>query len=167
VILGPWIGSEYARAGLAQQAEQIQSTIAPMVDGKNAEQVAYGLYLQGEIALIKGDTDKAIQLFSVSDNENSTPFSKEALARAYQQSGNLPRAVTLYEKYIASPNHGLLDEPQQRWLAAHCTLAADYQAQGDLVKAREVLTPLLLLWKDADQDLPLRKQAVALNERLR
>jgi DNA-binding winged helix-turn-helix (wHTH) protein/tetratricopeptide (TPR) repeat protein len=167
VILGTWIGSEYARAGLAQQAEQIQSTIAPMVDGKNAEQVAYGLYLQGEIALIKGDTDKAIQLFSVSDNENSTPFSKEALARAYQQSGNLPRAVTLYEKYIASPNHGLLDEPQQRWLAAHCTLAADYQAQGDLVKAREVLTPLLLLWKDADQDLPLRKQAVALNERLR
>jgi eukaryotic-like serine/threonine-protein kinase len=167
VILGAWIGSEYARAGLAQEAEQIQSTIAPMVDGKNAEQVAYGHYLAGEIALLHGDTDKAVQQFSVSEQVNSTPFSMEALARAYQQSQNLQQAVSQYEKYIASPNHGLLYEPQQRWLTAHYTLAADYLALGNPVKAREVLNPLLILWKDADQGLPLRKQALALSERLR
>lgn len=166
VILGAWIGSEYARAGLAQQAEQIQSTIAPLVDGKNAEQVAYGHYLEGEIALLHGDTDKAVRQFSVSEQVKSMPFSMEALARAYQQSKNLPQAVSQYEKYIASPEYGLLYETQQRWLTAHYTLAADYLALGNPAKAREALNPLLSLWKDADQGLPLRKQALALSERL-
>jgi len=85
VILGAWIGSEYARVGLARQAEQIEKTIEPLVDGKNPEQIAYGHYLQGEIALRHGENDKAIQLFSLSDQEKSTPFSMEGLARAYQQ----------------------------------------------------------------------------------
>jgi DNA-binding winged helix-turn-helix (wHTH) protein/tetratricopeptide (TPR) repeat protein len=167
VILGAWIGSEYARAGMAKQAEQIESAIAPLVDGKNAEQVAYGHYLQGEIALHHGDKEKAIQLFGLSDQEKSTPFSCEGLAHAYQESGKMTRAVSQYEKYLASSEQGLLWEPQQRWLAAHYTLAADYLAQGNPAKARAALTPLLVLWKDADPTLPLRKQAIALSERLR
>lgn len=166
VIVGAWIGSEYARAGFKQQAEQIESTIAPLVDEKNPEQVAYEHYLEGEIALLHGDKEKAIQLFSISDQEKSTPFSMEGLARAYQESGNMAHATMQYEKYLASSERGLLWEPQQRWLAAHYTLAADYLAMGNPAKAREALNPLLLLWKDANQGLPLREQAVALNERL-
>jgi cytochrome c-type biogenesis protein CcmH/NrfG len=50
-------------------------------------------------------------------------------------------------------------EPQQRWLEAHYTLAVDYSSRGDKQKAREVLATLLNLWKDADPDLPLLKQA--------
>ena len=167
VILGAWIGSEYARAGLAPQAEHIESTIAPLVDGKNAKQVAYGHYLQGEIALLHGENDKAIQLFSLSDQEKSTPFSMEALARAYQKSGNMTQAVSRYERFLSSPNYGLLWEPQQRSLTARYTLAADYLAMGNPAKAREALNPLVVLWKDADPTLPLRKQAIALSERLR
>jgi eukaryotic-like serine/threonine-protein kinase len=166
VIVGAWIGSEYARAGFAHQAEQIESAVAPMVDKENPEQQAYGHFSEGEIALLHGDNEKAIQLFALSVQEKSTPFSMEGLARAYQASGNMAMAASQYEKYFASPDRGLLWEPQQRWLAAHYTLAADYLAMGDRVKARAALNPLLLLWKDADQDLPLRKQALALNERL-
>jgi eukaryotic-like serine/threonine-protein kinase len=165
-ILGAWIGSEYARAGLARPAEQIESTVAPLVDKEDPEQLAYGHYSEGEIALLHGDDEKAIQLFGLSDQEKSTPFSMEGLARAYQASGNTAMATNQYEKYLSSSGHGLLWEPQQRWLVAHYTLAADYLAMGDRVKARAALDPLLLLWKNADQDLPLRKQAIALNERL-
>jgi DNA-binding winged helix-turn-helix (wHTH) protein/tetratricopeptide (TPR) repeat protein len=167
VILGAWIGSEYARIGLARQAEQIEKTIEPMVDGKNPEQIAYGHYLQGEIALLNGENDKAIQLFSLSDQEKSTPFSVEGLARAYQQSGKMNLAVSQYERVLASPDHGLLWEPQQRWITAHYTLAADDLALGDSTKAKEALDPLLASWKNADPDLPLRKQAIALDERLK
>ena len=167
VILGAWIGSEYARAGMAKQAKQIESAIAPLVDGKNAEQVAYGHYLQGEIALQHGDKEKAIQLFGLSDQEKSTPFSSEGLARAYQESGEMPQAVSQYEKLLASSMFGLLWEPQQRSLTARYTLAADYLAMGNPAKALEALNPLLVLWKDADPTLPLRKQAIALSERLR
>jgi tetratricopeptide (TPR) repeat protein len=166
VILGAWIGSEYARAGMARKAEQIEKTIEPLVDGKNAEQVAYTHYLQGEIALLHGENDKAIQLFSQSDQENNTPFSMEGLARAYQKSGNMNQAVNQYERFLASPSYGLLWEPQQRWIAAHYTLAADDLAMGNPAKAREALDPLLALWQDADPDLPLRKQAIALGARL-
>jgi DNA-binding winged helix-turn-helix (wHTH) protein/tetratricopeptide (TPR) repeat protein len=167
VILGAWIGSEYARARLARQSEQIEKTIEPLVDGKSPEQVAYGHYLQGEIALIHGENDKAIQLFSLSDQEKSTPFSSEGLARAYQQAGNMKQAVNQYERFLVSADHGLLWEPQQRWIAAHYTLAADDLALGNPIKAKEVLDPLLALWKDADPNLPLRKQAIALDERLK
>jgi len=167
VILGAWIGSEYARAGLARQAEQIEKTIEPLVDVKNPEQVAYEHYLQGEVALLHGENDKAIQLFSLADQEKSTPFSLEGLARAYQQSGNMKLAVSQYERFLTSTDHGLLWEPQQRWIAAHYTLAADDMAMGNPAKARAALDPLLALWKDADPDLPLLKQAFALSERLR
>ncbi len=167
VILGAWIGSEYAHAGLARQAEQIEKTIEPLVDVKNPEQVAYEHYLQGEIALLHGENDKAIQLLSLSDQEKSTPFSLEGLAHAYQQSGNMKLAVSQYERFLTSTDHGLLWEPQQRWIAAHYTLAADDLALGNPIKAKEVLDPLLALWKDADPDLPLRKQAIALGERLK
>ncbi len=166
VIVGAWIGSEYARSGFAHPAEQIESTVAPLVDKDNPEQVAFEHYAEGEIALLHGDDEKAIELFSASDREKSTPFSEEGLARAYQASGNMAMATNQYERYLASSEYGLLWEPQQRWLAAHYTLASDYLTMGDRVKARAALNPLLLLWKDADKDLPLRKEALALNERL-
>jgi DNA-binding winged helix-turn-helix (wHTH) protein/tetratricopeptide (TPR) repeat protein len=166
VVVGAWIGSEYARAGLVRQAERIEKSIEPLIDEKNPEQVAYERYLQGEIALMHGENDKAIQLFRLSDQAKSTPFSMEGLARAYQQSEDLKQAVSQYERFLASADHGLLWEPQQRWIAAHYALAADDLAMADPKKATEVLDPLLALWKDADRDLPLRRQAVALRERL-
>ena len=152
---------------MGRQAEQIEKTIAPLVDAKNPEQAAYAHYLQGEIALLHGENDKAIQLFILSDQEKSTPFSSEGLARAYQQAGNMKQAVNQYEKFLTSPDHGLLWDPQQRSIAAHYTLAADELAMGNPAKAKEALDPLLALWKDADPDLPLLKQAVALRERLK
>lgn len=165
VILGAWIGSEYARIGLVRKAEQIDKTIEPLVDGKNPEQVAYAHYLQGEIALRHGKNDEAIQLFSLSEQEKSTPFSMEGLARAYQKAGKISQAVNQYERFLASPAYGLLWEPQQRWIAAHYTLAADLLAMGNVAKANEALDPLLALWKDADPNLPLWKQTIALRER--
>lgn len=167
VIFGTWVGSEYVRAGLLQQAEVVAATIAPLVDGRNPEQVAYAQVLQGEIALAHGDTGMAIELLNLADHEHSTAYSVEGLARAYQQSGDIPHAVEQYQKFLANPDTALSIEPQQRWLTAHYTLALDYLAIGDRVKARAALAPLLALWNDADPNLSLHKQTLELNERLR
>jgi tetratricopeptide (TPR) repeat protein len=93
--------------------------------------------------------------------ENNTALSIKALAHAYQQSGDIDRAVASYEKmsHLAEPSLGW--EPQQRWLIARYTLASDYISRGDKQKARDTLTTLLNLWKDADPNLVTLRDAKA------
>jgi DNA-binding winged helix-turn-helix (wHTH) protein/tetratricopeptide (TPR) repeat protein len=163
VILGAWIGSVCARDAFVEQAEKIEAAIAPLVDKRSPEQLAYISFLQGEIALRRGDSTKAIQLLSFAEQQKSSPFGMEALAHAYEMSGDRVRAVAEYERYVAAPQKALLWEPQQRWLAAHYVLASDYVAMGDHTSAKRALNPLLTLWKDADASLPMRKDALALD----
>jgi eukaryotic-like serine/threonine-protein kinase len=161
VIFGTRLGLQYAATGALEKAEKLESLLAPLTDSKSAEQIGYLHLLQGEIALAGKQTDKAIELLTISNSENSTPFSVEALASAYQQAGKTDDAIVWYEKLMGLQNRAIGWETQQLWLAAHVTLAADYLAKGDREKARQTLNQLLELWKDADPSLPLLKQAKA------
>jgi len=166
VIVGAWIGSVCARDGFVDQAEKIEAAISPLVDKKSLEQVAYLALLQGEIALQHGDNAKAIQLLSFAEQQKSSPFSMEALAHAYQKSGDMARAVAQYERLIAAPQKSLMWEPQQRWLVAHYVLASDYVAMGDRMRAKRALDPLLAVWEDADGNLGPHKDALALEAQI-
>ncbi|MGB7285172.1 MAG: winged helix-turn-helix domain-containing protein [Candidatus Acidiferrum sp.] len=166
VVFGSWIGRQYVLAGALQKAERMENLIAPLADSKNAEQTGYLHLLQGEIALAQGQPDRAIELFALSNTENSTSFSLEALARAYQKAGKTGDAISWYEKLLSLPARAIGWEPQQAWLAAHCTLAEDYLARGDREKAKQTVDRLLDLWKDADPNLPLHKEAINLLARI-
>ncbi len=159
VLFGAMLGDAYARAGLVDQAEKIAALIAPQADQHSLEQMGYVHLLEGEIASSVEQQDKAIELLKQSDKENRTGLSIEALAHAYQQSGKIDEAVSTYEKMLSLTDLPLGWEPQQRWLEARYTLALDYSSRGDKKKARETLATLLNLWKDADPNLPLLKQA--------
>ncbi len=161
VVFGALCGDAYARAGFADQAEKIAAMITPIADQNNPEQMGYLHLLEGDIALSAGQRDKAIELLEQSDKEDSTGLSSEALAHGYQKSGDIDKAISSYEKMLSSTDHSLGWEPQQRWLEARYTLALDYSSRGDKQKAREMLATLLNLWKDADANLPLLKQAKA------
>ena len=161
VVFGALLGDAYARAGYVDQAEQIAAIITPLADANNPEQMGYLHLLQGDIALLRAQPDRAIELLKQSDKENSTGFSMEALAHAYQQSGNIDQAIASYEKMLSSIDRSLSWEPQQRWLVARYTLASDYASHGDKQKARETLAAFLKLWKDADPDIPILKEAKA------
>ncbi len=50
---------------------------------------------------------------------------------------------------------------------ARLGLARAYALQGDTAKARGAYQDFLTLWKDADPDVPILKQARAENARLR
>jgi eukaryotic-like serine/threonine-protein kinase len=166
VVFGALLGDAYARAGYVNQAEQIAGVIAPLADANNSEQMGYLHLLQGDIALLRGQPDRAIELLKQSDKEDNTGLSIEALAHAYQQSGDIDQAIASYEKMFSSPERSLGWEPQQRWLVARYTLASDYASRGDKQKARDTLAVLLNLWKDADPNLVIFNQAKTAYARL-
>ena len=154
VVFGALLGDACARAGFTDLAEKIAALITPLADAHSSEQMGYLHLLQGDLALAAGQNDKAIELLRQSDKENSTAISTEALAHAYQQSGQLDQAVATFQKMLSFPGGSLSWEPQQRWLVARYTLATDYSSRGDNQKARDTLATLLTLWKNADPDLP-------------
>jgi tetratricopeptide (TPR) repeat protein len=160
------LADAYMRAGFVDQAQKIAAIITPIADQHSSEQLGYVHLVQGDIALAAGKHDEAIELLTQSDREKQTGFSLEAIAHAYQQSGDLENAIAAYEKILRAPDSSLSWEPQQRWLEAYYTLALDYSSRGDKQKARETLAKLLSLWKDADPNLPLLKQAQAENAKL-
>jgi DNA-binding winged helix-turn-helix (wHTH) protein/tetratricopeptide (TPR) repeat protein len=159
VVFGAMLGDAYARAGLLDQAEEIAAMITPVADQHNLEQMGYVHLLEGEIALSLGQRDRAIELLKQSDKEDQTGLSIEALAHAYQQSGNVNEAIASWENMLSAADRSLGWEPQQRWLEARYSLALAYSSRGDKQKARETLAALMNLWKNADPDLPLLKQA--------
>ncbi len=159
------VGQEYARAGAAGKAEKLAETVSASVDSHNSEDAAYLHILQAEVSLAKGDADSAINGLLALESETSTgvrTVRAEALAHAYQQSGNIDQAIAWYEKFLATAEVRASSwEPQQHWLAAYVTLASDYAARGEKQKARDTLAIFLNRWKDADPNLPLLKQAKA------
>lgn len=161
VVFGAMLGDACSSTGLEDQAQRILAIITPLVDQRNSEQMGYLHLLEGEITLASGKYSEAIGLLAQSDKENSTGLSLEAIAHAYQESGDVEKAITSYEKILSSTDNSLGWEPQQRWLEAHYTLALDYSSRGEKQKARETLATLLNLWKDADSNLPLLKKAKA------
>jgi eukaryotic-like serine/threonine-protein kinase len=159
-LFGAILGDAYARGGYVNQAEKIAAVVVPASDRSSSEQMGYLHLLQGDIALSHGQHDRAIDLLNQSDQENTSAYSQEALAHAYQESGRTDQAIAAGEKMLTSGS-SLGWEPQQRWLEARYTLSLDYASRGDKQKARETLAKLLDLWKDADPNLPLLKQAKA------
>jgi eukaryotic-like serine/threonine-protein kinase len=166
VPYGALLGEEYVRAGEVPKAQKLESQIASLADSRNAAQMSYLHLLQGEIELVEGHNDKAVGLLSTADQEDSTSLTVDALARSYQQAGKTDRAIAEYEALINLRHKAIGWEPEQGWLAAHYALAEDYLASGEPDKASQTLQPLLDLWKDADANLPLRQEALALEARL-
>jgi DNA-binding winged helix-turn-helix (wHTH) protein/tetratricopeptide (TPR) repeat protein len=161
VVFGAMLGDAYARHGFVDPAQKIAAIITPLADQRSSEQMGYLHLLEGEIALAAGQRDKAIELLKQSDKEDHTGLSIEALAHAYQQSGDLNNAISTYQMMLSSADLSLSWEPQQRCLESHYTLALDYASRGEKGKARDTLGTLLNLWKDADSNLPLLRQAKA------
>ncbi len=161
VDFGAMVGDAYARAGHAEQAQKIAAMIEPLEDKNNSEQAGRVDLLKGDVASLAGQHDAAIALFQEADQASSTGYTIEAVAHAYQQAGDLDHAIASYEFLLGAPERGLGWEPQQRWLEARYTLAMDYAARGNKQKARETLEKFLDMWKNADPDLPLLREAKA------
>ncbi|MDH5385972.1 MAG: tetratricopeptide repeat protein, partial [Candidatus Aminicenantes bacterium] len=121
----------------------------------------YQAFLSGEALLAEGFVEEAIttcknasllKLPSFNDRVDvlvyNLPFLKDVLAKAYQQKGEIDKAIAQYDRLITfDPNS------QERRLIHpiyHYRLAKLYEEQGDKAKAIEHYQKFLALWKDAD-----------------
>ena len=148
------IAVAYARAGAVQKAEQILGALPPDLSERRQ--------LEGEIALARGDYARATELLLAADRAARTPLTLASLARAYLRMGQ-PEVSALYnEALIAAGRRALGWEPQLDYMVAHVTLAGFYLSHGERARAAKLLDPMMEVWKNADPDLPLIRQARSL-----
>ena len=89
---------------------------------------------------------------------NSCLFPVYVRAEAYLTAQRGPAAVAEFQKIL---DHGGLLWNCATGTLAHLGLARAYALQADTLKARAAYQDFLTLWKDADPDIPVLKQAKA------
>jgi tetratricopeptide (TPR) repeat protein/predicted Ser/Thr protein kinase len=104
-------------------------------------------HLQGEMALRHRNFDRAIELFkkALALGPLDRSFYLAALARAYEQSGQIQMAVEQYNSALAlNPNNAL----------TAVGLGRSYEQLNDWSKALRAYNRVLEIWSEADEDLP-------------
>jgi tetratricopeptide (TPR) repeat protein len=150
--IGPWwlllAAKIYARMGMTAEAEAVFEEISSQINEENRNDRAIVNVLQGEIALTKGNTAEAVELFERAYLLREDIYVLESAANAYYQIKDLDKAVEKYSGIISNVDLGW--EAQDCWILAHYQLGKIYEEKGDVEKAIQYYQKFLSLWKDAD-----------------
>ena len=157
-----------ARAGDTAGAENLVSVLDKTFPLDTLVQRYWLPTIRAAIALERKDPDRAIELLRVA-SPIELQYSPAILCPAYLRAesylmlrdGN--RAAKEFQK---SMDHRGLVRNFPWGALAHTGLARAYALQGDTVKAEAAYQQFLTLWKDADPDVPILKQAKAEYARL-
>jgi len=122
---------------------------------------------RGAIELKRGNATRALELLAETSPYEAGWFNLYRAAylrgEAYLLAGRGQEAATEFQKII---DHRGIVQNQPLGALAHLGLARAYELQGDIPKARAAYQEFLTLWKDADADIPILKQAKAEYARL-
>ncbi|MBZ5535199.1 MAG: protein kinase [Acidobacteriia bacterium] len=146
-----------ALAGADNKARELAAEVAKRRPEDTIVQYVSVPAVQAILEMNRAEYGKALQLMSAAapyDRVNSG--SRYIRAEAYRLSGRSKEAVLEYEQILAFRNLNPTDTIQS---LAHLGLARAYAAQGDKSKSRIAYQDFLALWKDADPDIPLLKEA--------
>lgn len=158
-----------ARAGDLTTAENLVSLLDKTFPLDTLVQRYWLPTIRAAVALQRKDPNRAIGLLAVAE-PIELQYSSTALCPAYLRGdsylmlrdGN--QAAAEFQKFI--DHRGLVRNFPWGALARH-GLARAYALQGDRIKARSAYQDFLALWKDADPDVPILKQARAESAKLR
>jgi tetratricopeptide (TPR) repeat protein/tRNA A-37 threonylcarbamoyl transferase component Bud32 len=162
----------YARTGKTREASRLLNDMSMQAKNLTAisalnrtdkgDQADISL-IKGEIALANGRITEAIECFELSRNlEPGYPHAP--LALAYRKAGKLREAADNYEESIAQSR--FFGQLIEHWVLAHYELARIYTELGDTEKAKAYYGKFFNIWKNADPDIPILKQAKAEYSRL-
>ena len=116
--------------------------------------------IRGAIELKRGSAERALELFQPSTPYESGWFDLYMPAylrgEAYLRARRGQEAAGEFEKIV---NHRSVVLNAEIGAVAHVGLARAYAIQGDTAKAKAAYQDFLTLWKDADPDIPILKQA--------
>lgn len=162
-----------ARVGLLADAERV------MLMYQKKGQIPSILIPQGELALARGQTTEGISLLEEGLREVDYPgtsssffLASESLAEAYENQGELQKALRVLEK-AAQEKAGTYQWTGPRgfyWIRIQWQLAQLYRKLGREHEAEVIETELLKLLAYADPDHPIllqlkQQQEVAANQR--
>ncbi len=152
-----WVASILAFAGETKKALDQARDVAKRRPDDVWTQDLWVPSVQAAVALNGGDAAKAIELLKPAnayDKANTGVLYLRGLA--YLKAGRGLEAAQEFQKVLALHNHAPSDVLMS---LAHFGLGRAYALQHDLPKSRAAYQDFFALWKDADPDIPILKQA--------
>jgi len=146
-----------AFAGENKKALELASEVAKERPNDTLVQSVYLPLVQAVVALNGGDAKKAIELLrSGLPYDKATTPSLYVRGLAYLKMGQGTEAGQEFQKILALRNFTPADPVMS---LAHLGLGRAYALSGDMAKSRAAYQDFFALWKDADPDIPILKQA--------
>jgi serine/threonine protein kinase/predicted Zn-dependent protease len=151
-----------AVAGDASRAQSLADNLAIRFPEDTLVQLNFLPTLRAQISLTRNDPSSAIEALQVAASYELSAFGScypvyirgQAYLSAYQGR----EAATEFQKIL---DHRGIVVNQPIGALAHLQLGRAYAMQGDIAKAKAAYQDFLNLWKDADPDIPILKQAKA------
>jgi len=150
-------------AGDEGQARRLANNLSERFAENTVVQFNYLPTIRAAVALQGHDAGKAIEVLEPAlpyelGQTALTPHPIYVRGQAYLATHQGPAAVAEFQKILDHP--GLVTNSTIGALA-HLQLGRAYALQGDTAKAKAAYQDFLTLWKDADPDIPILKQAKA------
>ena len=159
-----------AIAGDSSQAQTLTNDLESSFPEDTSVKFNYLPVVRAFLALNHGDPAKAIEILQVAvPYELGQPRSSQtgffgalypiyARGQAYLAAGQAVEAAREFHEILYHPGI-MVGDPIG--VLAHLQLGRAYAMQGDTIKAKAAYQDFLTLWKDADPDIPVLKQAKA------
>jgi eukaryotic-like serine/threonine-protein kinase len=157
-----------ARSGELTQSKAILDSLRKSEIGNTSLKVYWFPVIEGSMAMVQQAPDRAVVALEPSlpyDLGNVPPLSNSSAmypayvrGLAYLAQKNGPAAVAEFQKFVDHP--GVVQNFPLGSLA-RLQIARAYTISGDTAKAKAAYQDFLTLWKDADPDIPIFKEAKA------
>ena len=169
---GPRYGAALALAlaGDASKAEKVAADLAKQFPEDTLAQFNYLPAVNAEVALARHDSSKALEVLQTAIPYELASYYMLPLypvyvrGEAYLAAHRGSEAAAEFQKII---EHRGLVWNEAIGALAHLGLAHAYVLQGETAKARIAYNDFFTLWKDADPDIPILKEAKAEYAKLR
>ncbi|HTT33620.1 MAG TPA: protein kinase [Methylomirabilota bacterium] len=157
MISGHWLSLGYVRAGQVEKAAAVLETMKKQADMNDASHASLINYSQAEVDRLRGNTARAIELLLIAEQQKPAAFNYDGLARVYEATGENEQAARWLK--TLNEQQALGYEAQLDWMSSFVRLARVDVALGKKDEAKALLSQFLDLWKDADPEIPLLKEA--------
>jgi serine/threonine protein kinase/Flp pilus assembly protein TadD len=157
-----------ARSGDTVQASALADKIAAEFDRDTMIQAYWLPTIRAAIAINRGDAKKAVELLSMASEyelgepeqwpSHGTLYPAYVRGEAYLRAGEGVQAATEFQKMI---DHRGIVANFPLGALAHLQVGRAYKLAGDVGKAREAYAAFLVIWLNADPEVPVLKQAKA------
>ena len=163
-----------ARSGDTAQSSALADKVAAEFDRDTLIQAYWLPAIRATIAIDRGDPQKAIELLSMASEyelgepvqwpSHGTLYPVYVRGEAYLRAGDAVRAATEFQKII---DHRGVVANFPLGVLARVQLGRAYTLGGNVEKAREAYAAFLVVWLNAEPDIPILKQAKSEYAKLR